>query len=129
MNASLREVAKAYRARKVIVAMVGAVLFSSFPASAWANTSCSGSIVFLGADNAGNVYVDLSYGIWEVCNLSQPFTANGVTVTTDSCKAWYAGLLATQKAGTSATLYFYSSTACGSYGNWVIPSPYFVQPQ
>jgi len=109
--------------------MAGVVLLSSLPASAWANTSCSGSIDFLGADNAGNVYVDLGYGVWELCNLSQAFTDNGVTVAIDSCKAWYAGLLASQKAGTTATLYFYGSTACGSYGNWVTPSAYFVQPQ
>lgn len=114
--------------RKLVLTTIGAAFLGCVPAGAWANTQCSGSIAFLGSDNAGNVYVDLSYGVWEVCNLSQSFTSNGVTVTTDSCKAWYAGLLAAQMAGTSASAYFTSATACASYGNWVEPSPYFIQP-
>lgn len=129
MSRPERENVSSSRTRALIATVIGAALLSWLPASAWANTSCSGSINFLGADNAGNVYVDLGYGVWEVCNLSQAFTANGLTVTTDSCKAWYASFLAAQKAGTNATLYFYSATECASYGTWVTPSPYFVQPQ
>lgn len=115
--------------RNIVAIIVAAAIIAGFPDPSWANTECAGTISFLAADNAGNVYVDLGYGIWEVCNVSQEITANGLTVTTDSCKAWYAALLAAEQAGTSATLYFYSSASCASYGSWVSPSPYFVQPQ
>lgn len=87
MSASQREEARSRGAGKLAMAIVGVAILAWSPADAWANTSCSGSNNFLGADNTGNVYVDVGYGVWEVCNLGQSFTANGLTVTTDSCKA------------------------------------------
>jgi hypothetical protein len=106
------------------------LLFVSLAASAArANVDCSGNIAFLGSDNSGAIYVDIGYGVWSICSVSSPSTQNGTTVGQDACKAWYSALLAAQRAGTPISIYMYGSTACGTYGNWVSPGPYFVQPQ
>lgn len=113
-----------------LIAVSMALSLGLTPLAALANTSCSGPVSFVGSDNAGNVYVNInSYGVWEVCNVSEPFTSNSVTVTPDSCKTWYTAFLASQSSGVNVQLYFYSSTACSAFGNWVEPSPYFVQPE
>jgi len=104
-------------------------------ANAHANVTCTGLISYLGIDNAGYLYVNNGFGIWQVCSLSQAYTANGLNVAQDACKGWYASMLAAQKSGAQVALYFYNSNSanpingaeCNAFGNWSMPSPYFIQ--
>jgi hypothetical protein len=110
-------------------ACIGLLVASPLTSMTHANVSCSGSVSFLGSDNTGAIFVNIGYGVWGVCNVSQAYTQSGVTVSPDSCKTWYAALLAAQRAGTQVYIYMFGSTDCSAYGNWVNLGPYFLQPQ
>lgn len=112
-----------------VMGVIGTALLGCVPASGWANIVCSGNIALLGVDSSGNVAVSIGYGTWTVCNTTQPFTGNSVTVAPDACKMWYASFLAAQRAQAAVAIYFPGSTPCGAWGNWVTAVPYFVQPE
>jgi hypothetical protein len=95
-----------------------------------ASIVCSGSVSYLAVNSASVVYTQLSgFGVWAVCNLATPYSNGGNTVSVESCRAWYAALLAQKKADGSAVLYFtsavnaYNGPDCVALGTWVAPSP------
>jgi len=104
--------------------------------NALANFTCHGVVNSLGLTAHGNVNVGVhTYGIWALCNLHSTFTGNGGQVTApETCRAWYAALLAAKKSETSIILYFESSAStsngpeCTALGSWVVPnpSPYYM---
>lgn len=92
--------------------------------------ACTGPITYLAINNAGHLYIQLNFGVWSICNLRDSYTNGGSTVYPETCRAWYAGLLASQKVWHSATLYFPSEgnpstngPECAAIGNWVSPNP------
>jgi len=97
---------------------------------AQANFTCAGGISYLGVNSLGTVYVAVGpFGIWPICGLTGSMSNGGSTVGMDSCKAWYAALLAQKAAGQGVTLYF-TSTAntangpeCTALTSWVVPNP------
>jgi hypothetical protein len=109
-----------------ITALIAASLLTG---TAYANFSCSGKIQFLGVNPDGTIYIDVGFGVWNLCNTSTAFQGNNVTFTADGCKAWYAGILASQKANQSIRLYFTAATSgdnvpqCAALGSWVVPNP------
>ena len=91
----------------------------------------SGSVVWAKRGHGNNVMHLLRrtpLAAWTVYN-------GGTTVTADSCKAWYAALLANQNAGSTVTFYFSSQNSggngpdCTALGTWVgtNPLPYSLE--
>src|SRR5689334_15672518 len=63
--------------------------------TAQANFTCGGKVTYLGLFSDGTLTVGVNgYGPWYICNNS---TASG-TFSPETCRSWYAMLLATQKA-------------------------------
>jgi hypothetical protein len=121
------------RARGFAYAM-GLALVASMPANA--NFTCGGNIAYLGFNYTGTVVVAVGgFGIWSICNVNEPIANGGITIGPETCKAWYATLLANQKANQGITFYFTSSAntsngaECTAIGSWVAPNPlpYFMQ--
>ena len=115
---------------------VAAVIFSAASLVAGpvhANFSCTGPVSYLAMNSNGVVYVATgSFGVWAICQVSAPFVAGGTTVAPDTCKSWYAGLMAAKHVGTSVTTYYESSAAgsngpaCSALGSWVVSIPYHL---
>lgn len=99
---------------RVVILVIG-LMSSPF---AHSTTTCSGPINYLALNTGGVLYVNVGHGVWSICSASALF--NGVDPAT--CRAWYAGLLAAQKAGDSITLYFDTGT-CATLGSWVAVTP------
>jgi len=120
-------------ARRFTCAALLGILVS---ANAAATIFCEGPVTYLGLHSDGTLNVSVNnYGVWSICNLNTTFAGNGGrTYAPDTCRAWYAAILAAQKAGTSVMFYFESSASsangpeCNALGSWVIPnpSPYFM---
>lgn len=91
--------------------------------TAHAVITCSGMPTYLAVNSVGHVYVNVGYGVWAICNVSQTTTVAGTSITTETCRAWYASLLAQQKAAATVVLYFNEHTSCSSIGSWVVPTP------
>ena len=117
--------------RHACVALLGIVVSSNVAA----NITCEGLVTYLGIDSSGGLNVSVNnYGVWGICNLNVTFTGNGRTYAPDTCKAWYAAILAAQKTGTGVMFYFESGVnsangpECPAIGTWVVPnpSPYFI---
>ena len=109
-------------------------LVAALPAQA--NFTCGGNITYLGLNYTGTVVVAVAgFGIWSICNFNEPISNGGITIGPETCRAWYATLLANQKANQAVTLYFTSSAntsngaECTALGNWSLPNPlpYFMQ--
>jgi hypothetical protein len=104
--------------------------------NAVANVMCEGAVTYLGMGSNGSLNVSVNnYGVWAICNLTMTFNGNGgQTFTPETCRAWYAAILAAQKSGTSVMFYFATSASsangpeCTALGSWVVPdpSPYFM---
>lgn len=102
----------------VVVAMV----LSAMPAGAAA--TCEGTLSYLALNSWGSVYVNVGFGIWAVCGVRTTYTAGGITIEPETCRAWYAAFLAAQRSGGSIRLYFNDPIAsCAAVGNWVVPNP------
>lgn len=103
----------------------------AFSGPGWANFTCQGQVTYLGLTPDGTVHLGVNgYGVWVICNTSSPFAGNGgMNFTAESCRSWYAAMLATQKASHSLRLYFSSPAAtsngpeCTALGSWVVPNP------
>ena len=113
----------------IILAMAAAV-------PAQANFTCGGNITYLGINYTGTVVMSVAgFGIWSICNFNETISNGGISVGPETCKAWYATLLANQKTNQQITLYFTSSAStsngpeCTALGSWVAPNPlpYFMQ--
>jgi hypothetical protein len=81
--------------------------------------TCTGQISRLSVNTAGSVYVSIGYGTWAICGLSAPFGE----VAAETCRAWYAALLAAQRAGESVQFYFNTGSGCTAVGDWVVVTP------
>jgi len=119
-------------ARRSACAALLAVVVST---NASATTYCEGLVTSVGIDSDGQFLVSVNnFGVWSICNLKAAFVGNGVNFAPETCRAWYASVLAAQKAGTSVMLYFstsaeaYNGAACTGIGSWVVPnpSPYYL---
>ncbi len=114
---------KSARTRSLLLSLAtaGVALCSS---AAHAYVSCEGPVSYLAVGSNGSVYVNVGSNVWPLCGLASSFSAGGVTITQDVCRAWYATFLAAQKSGGSIRLYFNDpSPACAAIGAWVIPNP------
>ena len=89
-----------------------------FAGAAPAGTTCEGLISSLAINTSGSLYVSIGYGTWAVCAVTS--TSNGIAP--ETCRAWYAGLIAAQKAGHGVRFYFSNGT-CQTIGNWVVATP------
>lgn len=113
-------------------AIAGALLLSA-TFNANANMFCVGKVTNLAVNNGDSVLVNIgSYGTWVICSLSTSFTVGSTSVSKDSCKAWYAGLLTAKHADVSVNLAIVSGTSgndaqqCTGLGSWVLVAPYHV---
>lgn len=110
--------------------IVGALTF--LPAtSIYANFSCSGYPNTVGVSTAGNVYVNIGFGMWDICSLN---TTTSNNITPETCKAQYAALLASNKTHTTVKMYFNNATdtnngpSCSTIGSWAnTPSFYHLE--
>jgi hypothetical protein len=101
---------------------------------AHANIACKGSVSYLGLNSDGSMHISVGFGIWRICNFNSPFTNGGVTIESATCRAWYAGILASKASGAQVSIYFTSSAngnngpECSAIGTWTAPSPlpYFL---
>jgi hypothetical protein len=111
-----------WRARSLCAAALLVVL----AAQAHANYSCAGPVTYLAVSSGGSVYVRVAgHGVWAICNVSEQV---GV-IKPETCRAWYATLLANQKVQKSIALYFTSSgseSECSQIGDWVMALPYHM---
>lgn len=121
------------RTRRFAYAVVLA-LAAAMPANA--NFTCGGNITYLGLNYTGAVVVAVNgFGIWTICSVNESIANGGITIGPETCKSWYATLLANQKANQGITFYFTSSAntsngaECTAMGSWVAPNPlpYFMQ--
>jgi hypothetical protein len=108
---------------------LGALTSLLVAGQASANFTCEGEIQYLGLSPEGAVSVHVGFGVWYICNQTVSITTGGVTYTPEGCRAWYATILAAQKAGTKIR-FFFSSPAntsngaeCSAIGSWLWPSP------
>jgi len=97
--------------------------------SAQANFTCSGQVSYLGVNSQDMVYVAVTgFGVWAICKLGDTWSG----VSPNSCKAWYAGLLAAKRADSGVALYFDSSATgnngsqCTALGSWSVSPPYHI---
>jgi hypothetical protein len=73
--------------------------------------------------------VSVGFGAWYICNQTTAIGTGGVTFSPEGCRAWYASILAAQKAGHFIRFYFSSSATtnngaeCGALGSWTWPNP------
>ena len=104
--------------RKTCLAFALTILLFASQASHAAMT-CLGPITYLAINTGGSVYVSVGSGIWAICSVATPFGG----VATDTCKAWYASLLAAQKTGQRVQFYFTTGTTCSAVGDWVVVTP------
>ena len=104
---------------------LGLLLASS---SAFANFTCEGKVTYLGLSPDGLLTMSVGgFGVWYICS---PTTANPASgFTPEGCRAWYAGVLAAQKADHSIVFFFSSPAStgngpeCTALGSWTWPSP------
>jgi len=104
--------------------------------NALANFTCEGLVTYFGVTPDGGVNVGINgYGMWSICNVTTTFVGNGGrTYSPESCRAWYAAILAAKKTEAPILFYFESSAntangpECTALGHWVVPnpSPYFL---
>jgi hypothetical protein len=113
---------------------LGLILASS---SASANITCDGKIAYLGLSPDGSISVSVGYGVWYLCSQTTAMSTGGVPYSPEGCRAWYASLLAAQKADQKVR-FFFSHSASTSNGaeclalgdwNWPNPAPYHLNLQ
>jgi hypothetical protein len=107
-----------------------AALLSLAATSAQANFTCSGAVWYLAVNNADVVYAGVAqFGVWAICSLKP---ANYLA-SADSCKAWYAGLLAAKRSNSNILMYFDTANGgnngqeCTALGSWTISQPYHLE--
>ncbi|MEO8016539.1 MAG: hypothetical protein ABI769_01890 [Pseudomonadota bacterium] len=105
-------------------------MFAASMPAAYANIYCEGKIAYLSLNPDGSVNVSVGFGIWGICNVATTSVGNGaITFPPESCRAMFASMLASQKAGTSIGFYFTATAStsngaeCAAIGNWVWPNP------
>jgi hypothetical protein len=116
------------RNRKRLALVLAALLL---PLTAQAGFSCTGQITWLTVDQNSHIWVgNGGFGPWMVCQLSTPFTAGGITIPVETCKAWYASFLAMKVSGGSVQFLFGPGAAtsdngqsCVDIGSFTVPSP------
>jgi len=119
------KVAFRYARKMVCVGVVS--LFVSTGANA--AFTCAGQIAYLALNPDGTLTFGIGFGTWSICNVSSPSTTGGYTFTAESCRAWFASMLAAQKSGDSIRLYFNTAASgengpeCSAIGHWVWPNP------
>lgn len=96
---------------------------------AYANFTCEGRITYLGLGPTGLVTLNIGFGTWYICDQTSSYAGYTTTYSVEGCKAWYAAILAAQKAGHSLRFYFPSAGGgnngpeCSALGTWVAPNP------
>lgn len=113
---------------------LAAVLACIVALPAHANIACKGNVSYLGLNSDGSMHISVGFGIWRICNFNSAFANGGVTIEAATCRAWYAGILASKASGTQVSIYLSSSASgtngpeCSAIGTWTAPSPlpYFL---
>jgi hypothetical protein len=114
--------------RKGLRAGLGALL-ALVSSVASANFTCEGKVTYLGLSPDGTITVSVGFGAWYICNQTTAYSADGQTFTPEGCRAWYASILAAQKADHSIRFFFASSSGtsngpeCNALGSWTWPHP------
>jgi hypothetical protein len=97
---------------------------------AYANFTCEGQIAYLGLSPDGSISVALAgFGVWYICSQTSIQSTGGITYSPEGCRAWYASMLAAQKAGDPVRFFFTSSAStsngaeCTALGAWTWPNP------
>jgi hypothetical protein len=113
------------RARWLAALSIAVALTSG---NASANFTCAGKVTYLGLGVSGTVTIDIGFGTWYLCDLTDPFTNNGITFSPEGCRGMYGGILAAQKADQPVRFFFSSSANTNngpecSMGSWVNPNP------
>ena len=114
------------RARKMVCVGLTSLLVST---GAAAHIYCTGQVSYLALNPDGTVNVGIGFGTWGLCNVSTPMTTGGFTFTPESCRAWFASMLAAQKSGDTVRFFFVNAAStengpeCSAIGHWVWPNP------
>ncbi|WP_133498426.1 hypothetical protein [Cognatilysobacter terrigena] len=104
-----------------------AVVLVGLPAIATANVRCTGTVTYLGVDQAGGVVVANGSGMHTICNT---VTQGNFQANPQACKIFYATLLAVRLADRPVSIYYNDPalTSCTQIGAWSVqPSAYFVE--
>ena len=108
---------------KIKCALILASVIYTLPATA-AMYTCTGKIDGINQPYSGEVSI-VSMALYgngggrTICNLSQPYTKGGLTVSPDTCKAWLAKLLSAQARQASLTIQYNDSLSnCNSQSVW-----------
>lgn len=109
----------------------GSVLFTTMllcvVSHANANIACAGRLGYLGIDQVGQVAVANGAGINTICSAT---SQGSFEINVQTCKQFYATLLALRISSRSVTIYYRDSnlTSCSQIGGWSVqPSAYFIE--
>jgi hypothetical protein len=115
---------------KLLAPVVAVTLLCAVSSPALANFTCDGKVTYLGLSPTGIVTVSVGFGTWYICDQTATYVGDGgVTFSPEGCRAWYASILAAQKAGHGLRFFFSSAASagngpeCTALGSWVLPNP------
>lgn len=112
------------------IALAITALMTCNTASAQGSVSCSGDVQYLGTGSDGSVYVNVGWGIWDICSVS----VERADVTPDACKTWYSSLTTAKLSARKVVLFFnpahpanQGASECSGLGHWVTRAPYHLE--
>lgn len=107
------------------VVMLLSMVLLAMPAQA--NYFCTGNINFIGMGGDGTVVVAGPGGIPNAINLCNVNATNTNNIPPQTCKSWYALLVAADLAGQQVSIDFSDNLTCSTQPTWAGPnSVYFV---
>lgn len=126
-------VRSARKLRKALIgsAVAAACLVQAVPAGAvvlWCGTSVNSVTV----NPPGHLHADFAgMGVPVLCNVNSPMTVSVGTISPETCRAWYAGLMTalTTKRGVTIAIEYGTSplpSSCSTIPafSWTVPNPF-----